>query len=118
MGTAGEVRNALPAETGCRLRSPEVDEVRELFQKYSTQQLRLHDERPEDWVIRMPMEFGASDWKLFLDFRDGKAVGVRLRTADEPPPRNGPPDKQKDGSEGGAGIVVPEDLNADETGFK
>ena len=91
-----------------------TDEVRELFQRYATAQLRLHDERPDGWVIRMPMEFGASDWKLLLDFRDGKAVGVRLRTADGPPPADGPQDKQRDGSEGESRIVVPENLNADE----
>jgi hypothetical protein len=43
----------------------------------------------------MPIEFGASDWKLLLDFRDDKVVRVRLLTADGPPPENGPPDKEK-----------------------
>jgi len=38
---------------------------------------------------------GASDWKLLLDFRDGRVVRVRLLTADGPPPKDGPPDKQK-----------------------
>ena len=72
-----------------------ASEVRELFQRYATPQLRLDDERVADWQIRMPMEFGASDWKLLLDFRDGRVVRVRLLTADGPPPKDGPPDKQK-----------------------
>lgn len=71
-----------------------ASEVRELFQLYATPQLRFHDERVADWLIRMPMEFGASDWKLLLDFRDGRVVRVRLRTADGPPPKDGLPDKQ------------------------
>ncbi len=72
-----------------------ASEVRELFQRYATPQLRLRDEWAADWLIRMPMEFGASDWKLLLDFRDGRVVRVRLLTADGPPPKDGPPDKQK-----------------------
>ena len=76
-----------------------ASEVRDLFQRYATPQLRLHDERPTDWVVRMPMEFGASDWKLLLDFRDDRVVRVRLVTADGPPPKNGPPDKQKPDAE-------------------
>lgn len=72
-----------------------ASEVRELFQRYATPQLRLHDERVADWLIRMPMEFGASDWKLLLDFRDDRVIRVRLLTADGPPPKDGPPDKQK-----------------------
>jgi len=72
-----------------------ASEVRELFQRHATPQLRLHDERVADWQIRMPMEFGASDWKLLLDFRDDRVVRIRLLTADGPPPKDGPPDKQK-----------------------
>lgn len=72
-----------------------ASEVRELFERYSTPQLKLYDERVTDWQIRMPMELGAADWKLLLDFRDGKVVRVRLLTADGPPPKDGPPDKTK-----------------------
>jgi hypothetical protein len=69
-----------------------ASEVRDLFQRYATPELRLHDERPNDWAVRMPMEFGASDWKLLLDFLDDRVVRVRLLTADGPRPKNGPPD--------------------------
>lgn len=72
-----------------------ASEVRALFQRYATPQLRLKDEGVAKWQIRMPMEFGASDWKLLLDFRDGRVVRVRLLTSDGPPPKDGPPDKQK-----------------------
>jgi hypothetical protein len=75
-----------------------ASEVRDLFQRYATPQLTLHDERPSDWQIRMPMEFGASDWKLLLDFQDGRVIRVRLLTADGPPPEDGPPDKLKPGA--------------------
>lgn len=72
-----------------------ASEVRGLFQRYATRQLTLHDERSTDWVIRMPMEFGATDWKLLLDFQDARVIRVQLLTADSPPPKDGPPDKQK-----------------------
>jgi|ERR1041385_4971665 hypothetical protein len=72
-----------------------ASEVRDCFRRYSTPQLRLHDERSTDWAIGMPMEFGASDWKLLINFRDERVVRVRLLTADGPPPKDGPPDKQK-----------------------
>jgi hypothetical protein len=72
-----------------------ASEVRDLYQRYATSQLRLHDERATDWVVRMPMELDASDWKLLLDFRDDRVIRVRLLTADGPPPKNGPPDKQE-----------------------
>ena len=72
-----------------------ASEVRDLFHRYATPQLRLHDERSTDWVIRMPMEFGASDWSLLLDFQDGRVVQVRLLTTDGLPPKDGPPNKKK-----------------------
>jgi hypothetical protein len=71
-----------------------ASDVRALFQQHATPQLKLHDDNPGEWYVRMPMEFGATDWKLLLDFRDGKIVQVRLLTADGPPPRDGPPHKQ------------------------
>lgn len=73
-------------------------DVRDLFQRHATPQLKLNESYPEQWHVRMPMEFGATDWKLLLDFRDGKIVGVRLLTADGPPPKDGPPHKQNPNS--------------------
>ena len=72
-----------------------ADEVRELFKRLATPQLELHDERATDWKIRMPMEFGATDWQLLLAFQENKVARVRLVTTDGPPPKDGPPDKIK-----------------------
>jgi hypothetical protein len=70
-----------------------ASDVRHLFRQHATPQLKLHDDNPAEWHVRMPMEFGATDWKLLLDFRDGKIVQVRLLMADGPPPKDGPPHK-------------------------
>jgi hypothetical protein len=69
-------------------------DVRDLFQQHATRQLKLNESNPDLWHVRMPMEFGATDWTLLLDFRDGKVTGVRLHTADGPPPKSGPPHKK------------------------
>jgi hypothetical protein len=61
-----------------------------------TDSIRLFADRPGDWVITMPLAFSASDWKLLIEFQDGRVSAVRVRTADGPPPKDGPKDKQKD----------------------
>ena len=71
-------------------------EVLEAYWQHRTDSLRLFADRPTDWIITMPMEFGASDWKLGIEFQDGKFIAVRIRPADGPPPRDGPKDIQKD----------------------
>ena len=63
---------------------------------HRTDELRLHAENPNAWDIRMPLELGASDWRLFIEFQDGRVTGVRVRTSDGPPPKDGPKDKQKE----------------------
>jgi hypothetical protein len=41
----------------------------------------------------MPYEFGATNWEIFVDFAGDRVRQLRMRTADGPPPRGGPPDK-------------------------
>jgi hypothetical protein len=82
-----------------------ASEVRQLFQRHATPQLKLHDERAGDWQIRMPMEFGATDWKLLLDFQEGRVVRVQMLTADGPAPKDGPPEKRKPDS--GVRLLTP-----------
>ncbi|HOC57183.1 MAG TPA: hypothetical protein PKI20_16310 [Verrucomicrobiota bacterium] len=65
------------------------------YWQHRTDALRLFADRPSDWVITMPLEFGASDGKLLIEFQDGGVTAVRVRTSDGPPPRDGPEDKQK-----------------------
>jgi hypothetical protein len=71
-----------------------ASEVRELYRRHATSSLGLRDERPTDWEVRMPMEFGASDWKLLIEFQEGKVIRVRILTADGPPPKSGSADKE------------------------
>ena len=69
--------------------------VRTTFERYASPTLSLHADRDSDWFVTMPTEWGASDWNLSVDFLDGKVASVKIRTADGPPPSNGPPDKQR-----------------------
>ncbi|MBI3853448.1 MAG: hypothetical protein HY298_24640 [Verrucomicrobia bacterium] len=56
-------------------------------------ELKLFADRPTDWIIQMPLEFGASDWKLYIDFKDGRVNAVKVRTSDGAA-KDGPPDKE------------------------
>ena len=58
-----------------------------------TVMLRLLADYPDEWVIRMPMELGASDWTVKIDFDQEKVTSVRIRTMDGPKPNIGPEDK-------------------------
>jgi hypothetical protein len=66
------------------------------YWRHRTDDLKLFADRPTDWIITMPLEFGASDWKLLIEFQDGRVAAVRVRMSDGPPPKGGPQDKQKD----------------------
>lgn len=63
------------------------------YWEHRTDALRLDAENPTTWGIRMPLELGASDWRLFIEFENGRVAAVRVRTSDGPPPKDGPKDK-------------------------
>jgi hypothetical protein len=65
------------------------------YWQHRTDSLRLFADRPAEWVITVPMEFGASDWRLVVEFHDGRVSAVRVRTSNGPPPKDGPKDKVK-----------------------
>jgi hypothetical protein len=69
-------------------------EVLAAYWQHRTDSLRLFADGPAAWVITMPLEFSASDWKLRIEFQDGRVAAVRVRTGDGPPPKDGPKDKQ------------------------
>ena len=71
-------------------------EVLAAYWQHRTEELKLSAERPSAWSVRMPLEFGASDWLLLVEFRDDRVSAVRVRMSDGPPPKDGPKDKQKD----------------------
>ena len=58
-----------------------------------TTELRLRVDAADRWIVSMPYEFGARDWTLIVEFREGRVSAVRVRTSDGPAPTNGPPDK-------------------------
>lgn len=70
-------------------------EVLAAYWQHRSDDLRLFADRPTKWVITMPLEFGASDWKLSLEFQEGRVSAIRVRTSDGPPPKDGPKDKQQ-----------------------
>jgi hypothetical protein len=63
------------------------------WQERREDSLGLNVGNPEVWRIDTPLEFGASNWTLDIEFDDGHVSAVRVRTADGPPPRDGPKDK-------------------------
>lgn len=65
------------------------------YWQHRTEALKLVADGPAEWIITMPLEFGASDWTLRIEFRDGRVTAVRVRTSDGPPPEDGPRDKQE-----------------------
>ena len=58
-----------------------------------TDELKLFADRPTDWIIGMPSEFGASDRRLHIEFQDGKVTVIKMRTSDGTA-GGGPPDKK------------------------
>lgn len=49
----------------------------------------------ERWLISMPAEFGATDWRMYVEFEEGKVIGYRIRTSDGPKPKDAPEDVGK-----------------------
>lgn len=47
----------------------------------------------EGIFLRMPLEWGASDWNLTVEFSNRAVTSVRIRTSDGPAPLNAPMDK-------------------------
>ena len=70
------------------------DDVLKAYWQHRTRSLGLSAERPTDWSISMPLEFGATDWRLHIEFRDDKVSALRVRTSDGPPPNGAPSDKE------------------------
>jgi hypothetical protein len=63
------------------------------YWQHRTDALKISVHTATNWDIEMPMELGANDWDLRIDFQDGKVRALRVRTSDGPPPKDGPQDK-------------------------
>ncbi len=64
-----------------------------IYEALRTAELSLISNSAEHWLIRMPLEVGATDWNLIVEFEDDCVVAVKVRTSNSPPPHDGPPDK-------------------------
>jgi len=71
------------------------EELRRLLTEPRFQDLVLREDSPNEWLVETPIEFGATNWVLYLDFNDSTIVEVRVRTADNENahPREAPADK-------------------------
>jgi len=58
------------------------DHVREIFANHATYRLRLQERSQDHWEITMPLEFGATDWCLLIDFDQGRVSAIRMRSSD------------------------------------
>lgn len=70
-------------------------EVLSAYWRLRTIDLTLGVEDPATWVVATPLEFLATNWEMFIEFRDGKVAAIRIKTAKGNPPKDGPADKQK-----------------------
>jgi hypothetical protein len=93
-GSNAPNRTALVAVRDAVKIGASYSDVLAAYWRLKTSDLRLHADDSARWLIRMPYEFGASDWVLRIDFQDGRVAAVRVRTSDGPAPRDGPSDKQ------------------------
>jgi hypothetical protein len=59
-------------------------DVLTVYWRHRTDNLRLSADSPTTWAIHMPLEFGASDWNLRFEFRDGIITAIYIRTTDGP----------------------------------
>jgi hypothetical protein len=73
-------------------RTPEQAEQQ--FARVEARSLTLKKLNPELWLVSTPFEYTANNWLLYLEFRRGQLVALRIRTSDGPHdhPRGAPAD--------------------------
>lgn len=69
-----------------------AEEIKAVYEKYKTEDLNLEMSQKGAY-ISMPLEIGAMDWNLMVDFSGGKITKVWIRTSDGPKPKDSSPDK-------------------------
>ena len=62
------------------------------YWQHASDDLTLYSGNPRGWSVSMPLEFGATDWALLLEFTNGKLSAIKIRTADGPYPPDAPAD--------------------------
>ncbi len=77
------------------------DKVKTVYNLHKTRGLELlksedHENWKEnEWLIRMPLEFGATDWILWIGFEGDKVISLKIRLSDSKTmkPKAAPDDK-------------------------
>ncbi|MBI4751322.1 MAG: hypothetical protein HY774_22825 [Acidobacteria bacterium] len=68
-------------------------EASAIVNKYKTPEITV-GYAPNLLSASTPLEFGASNWELWIIFENGSVQAVRIRTEDSPIPGDAPPDKE------------------------
>jgi hypothetical protein len=76
-------------------RQTSKEELRRLLDEPRFRGLTLREDSPNEWNLETPMEFGATNWVLYLEMRGSRVSALRVRTADSRAihPKGAPPDK-------------------------
>lgn len=74
------------------------DEVRQRYSAARLSRLKLRESvggNHNEWVVETPLQFGAGNWLLWLEFKEGRLSAVRVREEDNTlvKPRDAPPDR-------------------------
>jgi hypothetical protein len=68
------------------------------YWQHSSKDLRLDAGSSQTWTVSMPLELGATDWVLYVEFSDSKVSAVKVRTTNGPRPRDAPSDDGNPGT--------------------
>jgi len=71
------------------------EDVRALVHQSRFRGLTLREDSPVEWGVEAPIETGAKNWVLYIEFKDSKVAALRVRTADSKNehPKSAPPDQ-------------------------
>jgi len=58
------------------------EDVRRVYSILRTARLKLNDTSNTRWSVSMPLELGATDWILWIDFSDDTVARLRIRESD------------------------------------
>lgn len=62
------------------------------YSKFRTDEIELNQLKENFWLVEMPGEFGATDWRLFISFEQKKVAAIYFRNSDGNKPEDAPND--------------------------
>ena len=71
------------------------EEIERIVTSGGHSHLRLVKVSPSEWLVETPLQFGAGNWVLWIEFEGQEIRALRVRTADskEVLPERAPPDR-------------------------